>query len=51
MSAFEIVTEPGHGNGQRDWVVKGQWHGARRVLFVGNVFECCHWVAQNRDAA
>ncbi|HXD26448.1 MAG TPA: hypothetical protein VN609_10985, partial [Propionibacteriaceae bacterium] len=41
---FEIVTEPGHGTGEEDWTVKGIWHGARRVLFMGDVFECCRWV-------
>lgn len=51
MTTFEIVTEPGHGTGISDWVVKGEWYGARRVLFVGNVWECCHWAAQNREAS
>ena len=46
---FEIVTEPGHGTGHNDWVVKGEWLGARRVLFVGNVYEFGHWVRQRRD--
>lgn len=44
---FTIVTEPGHGTGPEDWVVKAMWHGARRVVFTGSVFDCTRWAREN----
>lgn len=49
--SFEIVTEPGHGTGVDDWVVKADWHGARRVVFIGDPWECAHWAAEQKAAA
>lgn len=43
---FDIVTEPGNGTGERDWTVRAIWHDARRVVFVGSLFECCRWVRE-----
>lgn len=48
---FQIVTEPGHGTGVNDWVVKGPCHGVHRIVFIGDPWECAHWVADQRKAA
>lgn len=50
-SDFEIVTEPGNGTGRQDWTVRAIWHGARRTVFVGSVFQCCAWVREQVEGA
>lgn len=43
-SDFKILTEPGNGTGEEDWMVKAHWHGAYRIVFMGDVFQCCRYV-------
>lgn len=48
-SDFEIVTEPGNGTGEEDWTVRAVWDGARRIVYSGHVFDCCHWVREQLE--
>ncbi|MBS1861979.1 MAG: hypothetical protein JSS68_09735 [Actinobacteria bacterium] len=48
---FEIVTKPANGTGPEDWTVRAIWHGARRIVFTGSVYACCHWVREQLAAA
>jgi hypothetical protein len=48
---FEIVTEPGHGTGVFDWVVKGKRVGCHQLLFIGDPWECAHWARRQEGVA
>lgn len=41
---MRIVTQ---GNG---WSVVADWMGAERVVFSGDIFACCRFVADEEDA-
>lgn len=42
---YQIVTEADNGTGEEDWMVKLD----HRIVFMGDVFECCRFVAERES--